>query len=53
MLGLLLPCWLQVISVDIAECVNSLRQAATGVNNRSGYRGVRRVGARVLHPLYF
>ncbi|GAB4818277.1 hypothetical protein N2152v2_005323 [Parachlorella kessleri] len=31
-----------VISLDIADCISSLRQAETGVNNRSGYRGVRR-----------
>ncbi len=34
---------LQVASISIEECISGYRSALTGVNNRSGYRGVRRV----------
>ncbi len=36
---------MQVESIPIQECIDGQRRAATGANNRSGYRGVRRVSA--------
>ena len=36
----------QVESIPIQRCIDGQRQAATGANNRSGYRGVRRVSVR-------
>jgi hypothetical protein len=33
----------QVESISIQVCIDGQRRAATGANNRSGYRGVRRV----------
>lgn len=34
---------LQVESIPIEDCIQGLRRAAAGQNNRSGFRGVRRV----------
>ena len=36
---------IQVESIPIQGCIDGQRRAATGANNRSGYRGVRRVSA--------
>ncbi len=35
---------MQVESIPIEACLEGQRRAATGANNRSGFRGVRRVG---------
>lgn len=47
------PIVLQVESIPIQQCITGQRLTATGANNRSGYRGVRRVSCRAAcgHPL--